>query len=886
MIAWKKWDEMPSIGAETIAFTGELQLFFQTSTSRPPPFNCLLLAFAATRGNWPEQSKRLHQLLEGTPARQDTLALLNRVHLTATEKCTSTQDRIALIILLLDSLKPFSTRITSSEFGDWLEAGFDDAEKRTLALTQFGSVPTRHWILHTLRLLHKLLSDFTPERFVLRRQTGLDDLLDAPEIELPDNERVRRLLKTLLDDEPELAQMSRLASQIMSVVSLPQSIEERSAMPIGGVSDISNRGSLDQLLVSELAHDDLTLAVRVATNEALYLRRESPPASKPKHRAIILDTGLRTWGLPRVYNTATALALLATADEKSEIEVFRLNQDRYESVDLTTKEGLTEHLSALSPQLRPTKAWEALAPRLDMMEDTAAPVFITAEDTMRGADFLQRIHPQLARGMFVATANRTGEFHLSQWSAHGQKPLRSAKFDLQQITKTESLFDDSLSANLPAIDRLRSFPLFLSTQLDATQCWYIPGRGGFQITRDGRLLQYTTRKQGGRQLGDRLGKLQWVAPSPIKGQVIAITLKDARSSTHCLHQIGETDVITHELALSEAARFCCHNEDVFVVHPKSVMRVDLETGMLSKPLPIEKLYQAKGWNCRFFYAFKGGLVVWKCLSWDGLAPVFTDVTTPSEPRVETLFETPGHEGILAVLTDSRIVDLDSKDTWLTHKSVKSLGTFERVGRTGRSLTYFNGERNFEVSLHPDRGVGQKARWQQHWSRGRSIDVDRELQLIAQVKSTRVRLRAIGVCVGVGLVFETKREKLVAMRITNNVLQITPQTSTVRHSRLNKFRATRISNFRGRYSVATFSDGSQATVDRRGLLHLKSSSVDVPEATFVLFDSEVAGWLSTGQFFGPRYFHGQDDVIPATEVFQDVISPFMRHIAEAELESTG
>ena len=167
-----------------------------------------------------------------------------------------------------------------------------------------------------------------------------------------------------------------------------------------------------------------------------------------------------------------------------------------------------------------------------------------------------------------------------------------------------------------------------------------------------------------------------------------------------------------------------------------------------------------------------------------------------------------------------------------------------------------------------------------------MDVDRKLQLIAQVKSTRVRLRAIGVCVGVGLVFETKKEKLVALRIANNVLQITSQTPAVRYSRLNKFRPTRISNSRGRYSVATFCDGSQATVDRRGLLHLKSSSVDVPEATFVLFDSEVAGWLSTGHFFGPRYFHGQDDVIPATEVFQDVISPFMRHIAEAELESTS
>ena len=44
-------------------------------------------------------------------------------------------------------------------------------------------------------------------------------------------------------------------------------------------------------------------------NEALYLRRETPPSNPPKHRAVLLDSGVRLWGVPRVFATAVGMAL-------------------------------------------------------------------------------------------------------------------------------------------------------------------------------------------------------------------------------------------------------------------------------------------------------------------------------------------------------------------------------------------------------------------------------------------------------------------------------------------------------------------------------------------------------------------------------------------------
>ena len=106
--------------------------------------------------------------------------------------------------------------------------------------------------------------------------------------------------------------MARLARLLLAAVHMPTPLSLREELPVGGVSDISNRGSLDRLLLSELANDDLTLAVRVAMNEALYLRREIPPSTPQHHRAILVDAGIRSWGVPRVFATAVALAFMAS----------------------------------------------------------------------------------------------------------------------------------------------------------------------------------------------------------------------------------------------------------------------------------------------------------------------------------------------------------------------------------------------------------------------------------------------------------------------------------------------------------------------------------------------------------------------------------------------
>src|SRR4029450_3053531 len=101
-----------------------------------------------------------------------------------------------------------------------------------------------------------------------------------PEIEIPIKE-TGDLLEQLAQD-PNTAGLAQLTHRLIAALNIPMHAHGSSSQFFGGVSDITNRGNFDRLLLSELAHDDLSLMARLANNEALYLRREELPSNPEK----------------------------------------------------------------------------------------------------------------------------------------------------------------------------------------------------------------------------------------------------------------------------------------------------------------------------------------------------------------------------------------------------------------------------------------------------------------------------------------------------------------------------------------------------------------------------------------------------------------------------
>ena len=282
-----------------------------------PTMNALVWLLAACRESWPEMANSLVSQA-GMLASVDRCDLpdwlpqlivqLDAVHYLPADLRTLPAGKAELAAMVFEESRPEvraeNARRIVRVLSEYPEPG--------LVASQPGRQNRFREVLAELRLLHEGLAKFDAESFVLRFRTGLEQAVEPADVDLEPAERARQLIDRLQDDD-ELGGLARIARHMLAAIHLPRAISDREDLPVGGVSDISNRGPLDRLLASELAHDDLTLAVRIAMNEALYLRRETPPSNPPKHRAVLLDSGVRLWGVPRVFATAVGMALAAGA---------------------------------------------------------------------------------------------------------------------------------------------------------------------------------------------------------------------------------------------------------------------------------------------------------------------------------------------------------------------------------------------------------------------------------------------------------------------------------------------------------------------------------------------------------------------------------------------
>jgi hypothetical protein len=139
----------------------------------------------------------------------------------------------------------------------------------------------------------------------------------------PVDEAGKQVVQALLADRPrslrgvlaDLSQRQRLAgaqpyvAQLVSALALPPRNLAARQLPLGGYADITTRGHPEQMLISQLALDDLELVRRHAENELLYFRREEPHVRTREELVVLLDQGVRTWGPVRLVLAGAVLAL-------------------------------------------------------------------------------------------------------------------------------------------------------------------------------------------------------------------------------------------------------------------------------------------------------------------------------------------------------------------------------------------------------------------------------------------------------------------------------------------------------------------------------------------------------------------------------------------------
>ncbi len=517
----------------TIAFRPEIEAVLRRlAPGGLPPFGAVALVLAACRNGWTTSTGR------------ETIAKYVNVFGTMSTETSAVQGAqivfgrvvrdVRLLLEGLDALSQLPADLRQGIDAKSLlaEVVFDAARNRSTVADAEGVIRAfdegidantlrpqlcneelLSQFAHQVDGLHEGLARIDPDALARRAATGIDLAVSPASDDLSLPQRVRQLLAELRDD-PELAGLAQLAADLMAAVGVPRKLRSHEELSLGGVSDISNRGPLDRLLISELAHDDLTLAVRVAVNEALYLRRETPPREPPNRRAILIDSGIRMWGVPRVFAAAVALAMTALHDPKAELSTFRAALVGIAPIDLTRRGGLESHLSVLEPASHPGASLNDFAANVNDREaGDCDPILITHPDVLTDPEFLSAVRFANLSAMYVATVDREGSFRLHALTGKGILLIREASLSLDAILNPRPiparcrpvpLLAEKSNQKLPAIFHADPFPLLLFHIPSPKRSCASETFGLIAATRDGRILQWKDRFHGAFQIASDL----------------------------------------------------------------------------------------------------------------------------------------------------------------------------------------------------------------------------------------------------------------------------------------------------------------------------------------------------------------------------------------------
>jgi hypothetical protein len=879
---WKWSDDGRTVewaDGTTIAFRAEINaVLARLAPGGLPPFGAVVLLLAATRQSWDDFEHPAREILAGYDnTTRDTLMSavvrhgaardvdgivddLNSVANLPPELKQKPAARTALAEFVFSASRPVLGPAAAERVMRLLEDGIDPQLLRDRAGrdTDFAA------LAEELDALRPGLARVTAEPVSAWMRTGLDrEVRPAGRVEVPVPTRVRGLIRDLLND-PELGGVVKLARDLLAAVHVPRALAAPEDLAVGGVSDISNRGPLDRLLVSELAHDDLTLATRVALNEALYLRRESPAQHPPFARAILVDVGIRLWGVPRLFAAAVAMALAASADARAPVRAFRNGRLSVHPVDLASRKGLTELLAALEPDPHPAaslRGWLHAIEQDESNEATSETFIVTHEAALSDPEFATalRAAADADHEWYVATVSRNGAFALWLIGATGRRELCRAELSLDDIAppppprhgaKGRAAASAALIArnpHLPVALFMEPFPLLLPAPINPRHAAFSERLGLIAVTHDRRLMRWKRENLGGAQLTNGLPP----------GKVEALFLDDGRDAAHLVIipnkknviQIVTVDAATGDVREREYLRN--HPKTIFFQHGAIHLGYSDEVRILSPESGggerVVKLARddthPRHW-CRtgrfyrsgeYLYAFtsnglvgvrdhpsadpfdRAGLGPWLLMPDGTFEPAAGGAMLPVELPP---FHRPARVRLLDVSPDGNrlLAEVSAGPT---------SGTYGiDLTREPKPCWRRAGDRSFLL--------GPAAYWPL------PFPVRNHFQGIEATTSHELALH-----------FKGKRTMI---RRHQDELRLVLSHGDVIDSRYVSFERWQVPAG-AQFSVraAAWKDGSRAFLDSRGLLHLVSSDRRLPQLTLALSDRPIAGWTSDGRTFGWAYF---------------------------------
>jgi hypothetical protein len=515
-------------GESTVVFRQELtQLLEALVPQGLPSLGAILMVLAATSDSWDAEAMRNRLFAAGMAATGsesppggivtawDHVAPgLEAIHRLPADLRTTVISRSSLLRTVFEqAFNRLSVAISETVLKEFIASPYLECFRdRTPDLNGVSRM------LWDLGVLQKALLNLELDQLENLLRTGVPGTVSG-RLELPPQtpdtvpvpELPADLLRALENEGGELAQIAGLVRHLSAVLHVPKPMVSREDLPLGGVSDITNRGDPSRLLMTELAWDDLTFAVRLAQGEALYLRRESPPAEPPPRRILLLDNGIFLWGKPRLFALGVALTLLRQKDARSAI--LTVVDSCFRPVSLATVEDVRAQLTRLEPQPSPLAALSefALTEEYGPRSFEEEVFLITHPSSLETLTQFPVWHSLAAHApLHSVQVDREGELTLTRHSQAGGRVLSHCRVEpdfllgeskpAAALTRGSAASLTDAEALLPQFYRERRWPLYHPALPEGDQFFYLDDYHPAGISTAGCVASWIARSGAGRVL--------------------------------------------------------------------------------------------------------------------------------------------------------------------------------------------------------------------------------------------------------------------------------------------------------------------------------------------------------------------------------------------------
>ena len=294
--------------------------------------------------------------------------------------------------------------------------------------------------------VHKLATELKSLALLKRRfpkqedlENGLSGVIDVETELVTTNtgggEEAAPFTEELLQN-PHTFKVGALIKPLWSGLTIPVRNLSDSDNLFGGVTDLSNSGDLQQLLLTEFANDDLVFLSRLANREALYYRRDVPQGNPKTKRIFLLDISLSMWGIPKLTAWSSLLSIVnhpKNGDQYSH-EIYLLGE-LHHPTNITNLGAIIQSMSKLSARYNCVTGLQSYFADHEATGKQEEVFFLTSRRGLEDADLVSAIEQHRSWLNYLLLHDEDGKIDLFQYQSRNRKHLHSLQLPLAQLWK-------------------------------------------------------------------------------------------------------------------------------------------------------------------------------------------------------------------------------------------------------------------------------------------------------------------------------------------------------------------------------------------------------------------------------------------------------------------